>query len=87
MFTEPLTNFKKLAGVEGELEIHNRAQYHKASMLAGKDFLRNYSNLILEVHNCLNADNLVKCRENFGQLLTIVKTIFCGKQNICVHGH
>ena len=88
LVSEPLINFKKLTGKDSELLIHSQNQYYKDAVVAGKNFLKNFDNPALEIHNRLNTNYLAQVRENIERLIPIVKIIIlCGKQNISLRGH
>lgn len=42
--TKPVTTFAKLLGKDGLLESHERNEYHKKSVEAGKNFIKTYLN-------------------------------------------
>ncbi|CAH2315401.1 Hypothetical predicted protein [Pelobates cultripes] len=55
LVTEPLTNFKKLKGKEGDLEVHARLVYHQESVTEGKAFLKTYHSPDNEIVNQINS--------------------------------
>lgn len=88
LVTEPLTNFKKLMGADGDLEKHCNLLYHKNAVSAGKDFLKTFHNPKDDVVNIINFQRLNQSQENREGLLPIVKTIILlGRQNIHLRGH
>jgi hypothetical protein len=88
LVTEPLTNFKKLTGVTGDLLTHCNTQYHKDAVTAGKNFLSTYHCPKKDVCNLINEERYVQAQQNREKLIPIVKTVlFLGRQNIPLRGH
>lgn len=85
---EPLTNFKKLKGKDGDLEVHARLVYHQESVFEGNAFLKTYHAPENEIVNQINLHRLQKVKENRERIRPIVESIiFLGKQNIPLRGH
>ncbi|CAH2315613.1 52 kDa repressor of the inhibitor of the kinase-like [Pelobates cultripes] len=88
LVTEPLTNFKKLKGKEGDLEVHARLVYHQESVTEGKAFLKTYHSPDNEIVNQINSHRLQKVKENQERIRPIIESIiFLGRQNIPLRGH
>ncbi|XP_063235854.1 52 kDa repressor of the inhibitor of the protein kinase-like [Bacillus rossius redtenbacheri] len=88
LVTEPLTKFSKLTGKDGDLEVHDKTEYHNQNVIAGKRFLQSYHNPEFEVINLINSQRLQQVNENRARLRPIIETIiFCGRQNIPLRGH
>ncbi|XP_053547017.1 52 kDa repressor of the inhibitor of the protein kinase-like [Bombina bombina] len=88
LVTEPLTNFKKLKGKEGDLEVHARLVYHRESVIEGKAFLKTYHSPDNEIVNQINSHRLQKVKENQERIRPIIESIiFLGRQNIPLRGH
>ncbi|XP_040275821.1 52 kDa repressor of the inhibitor of the protein kinase-like [Bufo bufo] len=88
LVTEPLTNFKKLKGKEGDLEVHARLVYHQESVTEGKAFLKTYHSPDNEIVNQINSHRLQKVKENQERIRPIIESIkFLSRQNIPLRGH
>ena len=75
-------------GKSGDLECHERLEYHKSAVIAGNNFLKNFHDPTLEVRNQVDASHLSQVQENRKRLIPIVKIIlFLGRQNIAFRGH
>jgi len=64
---KPLTSFANLYGKDGYLTTHEK-KYHKDAVSAGKDFLKTFYTLQLEVINQVNSQRLAQVRENWSRL-------------------
>jgi hypothetical protein len=88
LLVEPLKKFAKLLGKDGYLEKHENNLYHKNSVLNGKEFLKSYNNLELEVVNQINSHRLKQVKKNRSRLKPIIESlIFLGRQNIALRDH
>jgi len=85
---KPLLKFSKLTGKDGILSVHNDNKYHINAVIAGKDFLKNYSSPKNQVINQISTQRFEQIKENRERLRPIIETlIFCGQQNIPLRGH
>lgn len=85
---EPLTNFAKVLGKDGDFENHARNKYHQEAVIKAKDFLKIYKNPELSITNKLHTGRQKIAEENRSRLVPIIKSIiFLGRQNIPFRGH
>lgn len=85
---EPLKKFDDLLGETGALSVHERNQYHRWAVEAGKSFLKTFHNPAFEVVNQVCVQREAQVKENRDRLRPIISTIiFCGRQNISLRGH
>lgn len=62
--TKPVTTFAKLLGKDGSLESHERNEYHKKSVEAGKNFIKTYLHPENAVVNQVVTHRIEKIAEN-----------------------
>ena len=85
---EPLKHFDDLLGANGAFAVHEKNQYHKKAVEAGKNFLLSFHNPTIEIRNQISSQRANQVKENRDRLTPIIKTIIlCGQQNIALRSH
>lgn len=88
LIVQPLISFAKLLGKDGDLESHERKQYHITAVQKCQDFLQCMKNSEHVVINRMDAERIGQAKENRLRLKPIIETvILCGRQNIPFRGH
>jgi hypothetical protein len=86
--TKPLTVFAKLLGKDGDINMHEKLDYHRHAVEAGKEFLKTYYAPEHDIINRVNTQRLEQVQENRQRLKPIIETlVFLGRQNIALRGH
>ncbi|XP_046986220.1 52 kDa repressor of the inhibitor of the protein kinase-like [Schistocerca americana] len=88
LVTKPLTNFKDIAGQNGDLEAHASHIYHRRAVEQENAFLNTFNKPHLEVINSVHQQRSKEVEGNRERLRPIVETvIFLGRQNLPFRGH
>lgn len=88
LVTKPLTNFKDIAGQNGDLATHANHIYHKRAAEQGTTFIKTFNKPNLEVINRVHQQRLEEVQKNRERLRPITETvIFLGRQNLAFRGH
>ena len=85
---QPLKNFAKLTGKDGDLISHENKKYYIQAVLAGQDFITTFLAPEKNVINQINVQRLIEIQENILRLKPIFESIiFLARQNISFRGH
>jgi hypothetical protein len=70
--TKPLITFAKLTGKDGDLQVHEKSNYHRNSVTSAEIFFKIFNDPSLSIVNLLNTDSLSVIEDNRQRLKPII---------------